>query len=68
MRLFARRKKRLRQIGESEAYWNAYGDRSEQVKVVKVEPRRKRYDVRVSGETVREAFARRLEKREPKDG
>ena len=68
MRLFRRRKRRLRQIGEAEAYWNAYGDRSEQVRVVKLEPKRPRYDLRVTGETVREAFARRLEKRESKDG
>ena len=64
MRLFRRRKLRLRQIGESEAYGRAYGDRSEQVKVVKLEPRRPRYPLKVSGETLRRAFAERLAKRE----
>jgi hypothetical protein len=68
MRLFRRRKRRLRQIGEAEAYGRAYGDRSEQVKVVKLEPRRPRYELKVSGESVREAFARRLEKRESREG
>ena len=64
MALFRRRKQRLRQIGESEAYGRAYGDRSEQVRVVKLEPRRPRYELRVSGETLRQAFAKRLDKRE----
>jgi hypothetical protein len=64
MRLFRRRKPRLRQIGEAEAYGRAYGDRSEQVKVVKLEPRRPRYPLKVSGEALRRAFAERLAKRE----
>ena len=64
MRFFRKRKRRLRQIGEAEAYGRAYGDRSEQVKVVKLEPRRPRYQVKVSGETLRRAFAERLAKRE----
>ena len=68
MPLFRRRKHRLRQIGEAEAYWNAYGDRGERVRIVNLEPRRRRYEVNVTGEEVREAFAKRLEKREPKGG
>jgi hypothetical protein len=64
MRLFRRRKRRLRQIGEAEAYGRAYGDRSEQVRVVKLEPRRPRYQLKVSGETLRRAFADRLAKRD----
>jgi hypothetical protein len=67
MRFFRRRKSRLRQIGESEAYGRAYGDRSTQVRVVKLEPRRKRYQLKVSGETLRRAFAERLAKREEHD-
>ena len=65
MRLFRRRRPRLRQIGEAEAYGRAYGDRSEQVRVVKLEPKRPRYRLRVSGETLRLAFAKRLDEREP---
>ena len=68
MRLFRRRKNRLRQIGESEAYGRAYGDRTTQVKVVKLEPRRPRYQLKVSGETLRRAFAERLAKRQEADG
>ena len=49
---------------DSEAYGRAYGDRSEQVKVVKLEPRRPRYQLKVSGETLRRAFAERLARRE----
>ena len=64
MRLFRRPRRRLRQIGESEAYGRAYGDRSEQVKIVKLEPRRPRYKLEVSGETLRRAFAERLARRE----
>ena len=64
MRFFGRSKQRLRQIGESEAYGRAYGDRSEQVRIVKLEPKRPRYELKVSGEKLRQAFARRLEARE----
>jgi hypothetical protein len=64
VRLFRRRKQRLRQIGESEAYGRAYGDRSPQVRIVKLEPKRPRYELPVSGETLRQAFAKRLDKRE----
>jgi hypothetical protein len=67
MRVFRRRKSRLRQIGESEAYGRAYGDRSEQVKIVKLEPKRPRYELPVSGETLREAFAKRLDDRDSKE-
>ena len=64
MRLFGRKKRRLRQIGEAEAYGRAYGDRSEQVKIVKLEPRRPRYKLEVSCETLRRAFAEKLARRE----
>ena len=64
MRLFRKRKPRLRQIGEAEAYGRAYGDRSEQVKIVKLEPRRPRYKLEVSGESLRRAFAEKLARRE----
>jgi hypothetical protein len=63
VRLF-RGRRRLRPIGESEAYGRAYGDRSADLRVSKSEPRRPRYNLRVSGEKLREAFAARLEQRE----
>jgi hypothetical protein len=68
VRLFRRRNEsRLREIGEAEAYGRAYGDLTGEVKIVKVEPRRPRYDLRVSGETLRNAFLDRLNRREPAD-
>ena len=68
MRLFGRRNEtRLHEIGEAEAYGRSYGDSSGEVKVVKVEPRRPRYQLRVSGEALRDAFLDRLNRREPAD-
>ena len=68
MRLFGRKpKRRLRELGESEAYHNAYGDAPRDVKIVKLEPRRPRYQLKVSGETLRRAFAERLARREEAD-
>jgi hypothetical protein len=55
---------RLRALSEAEAYARCYGDAGEDVKVVRV-PRRPRYQLEVSGEDLRAAFAERLDKREP---
>ena len=63
MRLF-RGRRRLRPIGESEAYGRTYGDHSAEIRVSKSEPRRPRYNVKVSGEKLREAFAARLDQRD----
>jgi hypothetical protein len=64
--LFRRKKdSRLHQIGEAEAYGRSYGDASGEVKIVKVEPRRPRYQLKVTGEGLRNAFLDRLNKREP---
>ena len=65
MRLFSRKPKaRLRQLGESEAYHHSYGDPSRDVKVVKLPPRRPRYqEVLADGERLRQAFLKRLDKR-----
>ena len=63
MRLF-RGRRRLREIGENEAYGRTYGDRTGDVRSVKLPPRRPRYDLKVSGEKLREAFAERLDARE----
>lgn len=68
MRLFRRKtESRLHEIGEAEAYGRSYGDQSGEVKVVKVEPRRPRYQIEVSGEALRTAFLDRLNRREPAD-
>jgi hypothetical protein len=67
VRLFRRTESRLHEIGEAEAYGRSYGDHSGEVKVVKVEPRRPRYQLKVSGESLRDAFLDRLNRREPAD-
>src|SRR3954468_1231836 len=55
---------RLRALSEAEAYARCYGGSGEDVKVVRV-PRRPRYQLEVSGEDLRAAFAQRLDGREP---
>ncbi len=68
MPLFRRKKEpRLHQIGEAEAYGRSYGDARTDVKIVKVEPRRPRYQLKVTGEALRNAFLDRLNKRDPSE-
>lgn len=68
MPLFRRKKEtRLHQIGEKEAYGRSYGEFSGDVKIVKVEPRRPRYQLKITGESLRKAFLDRLNRREPRD-
>jgi len=68
LRLFRKRTdSRLHEIGEAEAYGRSYGNTSGEVKIVKVEPRRPRYQLKVSGENLRTAFLDRLNRREPAD-
>ena len=65
MRLFSRKPKvRLRELDESEAYHHSYGEPSRDVKIVKLPPRRPRYqEVLADGERLRQAFLKRLDKR-----
>jgi hypothetical protein len=66
--LFRRKKEtRLHEIGEKEAYGRSYGDVSGDVKIVKVVPRRPRYQLKITGEGLRNAFLERLNRREPRD-
>jgi hypothetical protein len=66
--LFRRKKDtRLHQIGEKEAYGRSYGEVSGDVRIVKVEPRRPRYQLKITGEGLRKAFLDRLNRREPRD-
>jgi hypothetical protein len=66
MRLFGRKsKRRLRELGESEAYHHSYGGPPRDVKLVKLPPRRPRYrQVLADGERLRQAFVQRLDKRD----
>jgi len=56
---------RLRPLSEAEAYARCYGEGDDNVRFVKLEPRRPRFFRGVSGEDLRRAFETRLEKREP---
>ena len=59
-----RRKTQSQPIGEAEAYKRSYGEQSNDVRVIKLPPRRPR-DKKVleSGEKLRRAFLDRLEQR-----
>jgi hypothetical protein len=52
-------------LSEAECYARCYGDGDDNVRFVKLEPRRPRFDVGVSGEELRQAFESRLDGREP---
>jgi hypothetical protein len=62
--LFRRKKARLHQIGEAEAYGRSYGETTGDVKVVKVEPRSPRRQLKITGEALRNAFLERLNRRD----
>jgi hypothetical protein len=55
----------LRPLTEAECYARCYGAGDENVRFVRLEPRRPRFETRVSGEDLRQAFERRLDSREP---
>jgi hypothetical protein len=54
----------LRPLTEAECYARCYGEGDDNVRFVKLEPRRPRFDVDVSGEELRQAFEARLDHRE----
>jgi hypothetical protein len=54
---------RMRPLSESECYARCYGARDEQVRVVRLEPRRARPTLRLSGEELRRYFEERLDQR-----
>ena len=57
---------RLRALSEAECYARCYYTaRDETVKIVHMEPRRKRFRGRITGEQLRRHFEERLMKREP---
>jgi hypothetical protein len=61
------RRQRLRPLTEAEAYARCHGIRESDVKIVKLEPRRPRYQLPVSGEDLRRSFEEKLARREPDD-
>jgi hypothetical protein len=56
---------RLRTLSEAEAYARCYGEGDDNVRFVRLEPRRPRFDLDVSGEDLRQAFESKLDEREP---
>ena len=59
---------RLRSLNEAECYARCYGEGDDNVRSVRLEPRRPRFDLDISGEDLRRAFEVRLDKREPQPG
>ena len=55
--------RRLRPLTEAECYARCYGARDEQVRVIRLEPRRPRYEVHPSGEELRRYFEEALDDR-----
>lgn len=61
-----RKRDRLRTLDEAAAYARCHGDRDDTVRLVKLPPRRIRYEqVLSSGELIRREFEERLDTREP---
>lgn len=64
LRLRRRRARgQMRVLGEAEAYRRSYGERGEDVRIVDVEPRRPRFELKVSGEQLRRRFEELLDSR-----
>ena len=57
------RRVRMRALTEAECYTRCYGARNEEVRVLRLEPRRPRYALRPSGEELRRYFEERLDRR-----
>jgi hypothetical protein len=58
-----RRVRRLRTLSEQECYVRCYGGWESTVTLVKLEPRRPRYELAVSGEDLRREFEARIDAR-----
>jgi hypothetical protein len=58
--------RRLRPLSEAECYVRCYGGWDPTVRIVKLEPRRPRYELPVSGEDLRREFEARIDAR-PED-
>ncbi len=56
--------RRLRALSEAECWARCYGGWEPTVTLVKLEPRRPRYDLRVTGEDLRRGLEERLDARE----
>jgi len=57
------RVRRLRPLSEAECYARCYGGWEATVRIVQLEPRRPRYEARISGEELRRRFEERIDAR-----
>lgn len=55
--------RRLRTLSEAECYVRCYGGWDPTVTIVRLEPRRQRYDLAVTGEDLRRDFETRIDRR-----
>ena len=55
---------RLKPLDEAAAYARCHGDRDESVRIVKLPPRRVRYDLLATGEEIRRHFEQRIDARD----
>jgi hypothetical protein len=55
---------RLRTLDEAAAYARCHGDRDDSVRVVKLPPRRARYDLLATGEEIRRRLEERIDARD----
>ena len=62
---FWRKVDRLKPLDEAAAYARCHGARDESVRVLKLPPRRARYDLLATGEEIRRRFEERIDAREP---
>lgn len=62
-----RNRDRLRPLDEAAAYARCHGDRDESVRVVKLPPRRARYDLLATGEEIRRRFEERIDARDAEE-
>jgi hypothetical protein len=61
-----RKRERIRSFDEAAAYARCHGERDDNVRIVKLPPRRLRFDTVLSnGEAIRQDFESRLDTREP---
>jgi hypothetical protein len=56
--------KALKALDERECYSRCYGRREGNVRIVKIEPRRPRFETTISGEELRQRFEARMGARE----
>lgn len=65
--IFRRNSDRLKPLDEAAAYARCHGDRDESVRIVKLPPRRARYDLLATGEEIRRRFEEHIDAREVVD-